>query len=161
MAEWNWGKWEEGSISAHVWTCPLLWTAPAHRVWSSWAGKQGPWARMFCFHILKLCVYFLSSKITLAYSPCGSQSYIEKYGWSLPFNNLSCCLFLNLMDETNDPEFVINGTPSPLQPQLINQWLWLVPVISVNMPEALIKSGAELVILVEVLWFILNNHLIE
>ena len=68
-----------------------------------------------------LCLFpFLEENITSF--PCGPQPHMGKYGPSLPFNNLSwCCLFLNLMDETNDPEFVINGTPSLFQPQLMNQ----------------------------------------
>lgn len=75
-----------------------------------------------CFAYFKFCVYFLSSKRTFAYSTCGPQPHIGKYGPSLPFNNLSCCcLFLNLMDEINDPEFVIYGTSFPLQPQFMNQ----------------------------------------
>lgn len=42
------------------------------------------------------------------------------------------------MGEINDPEFVINGTPSPLQPQLMNQQLLPVPDILTTMSEALI-----------------------
>lgn len=65
------------------------------------------------------------------------------------------------MDKTDDPEFVINGTPSPLHPLLINQRILLMPPILTNMPEVLIKSGANLVTLDVILWFILNNHLVE
>ena len=51
------------------------------------------------------------------------------------------------MDKKDDPELVINGTPSPLHPLLINQRILLMPPILTNMPEVLIKSGANLVTL--------------